>query len=329
MLKIFYNPQQPELIFSAAAITLSRDILYPISIPRTASEMHNAGPPLIVLKEYLSEQEGYSELEEVLMEMENEDEEYIIIGIHPQKEGDEEILIKFLEKYENKIKLWVDNHKWPPGLIKYFYKSSAKVLIDSNRSCLELLDIAGCTIPKFWLKSERALTNADTRNPLAARYFNAMLVNQAIGRNNAQEEYYDNKFFEATVNEIISAKESKLISDLEKAYKDMKQKTEKIKLRLTDKNLIFKSAKSIGRPIGCLLLDNIDYYLNVEAIIDYGTKKFPWLCIVGFYYQGLYHIVFNSEIMPIKELVDGYRPAKLTIPETLAILQEEVLRYKI
>lgn len=328
MLKIFYNPQQPELIFSVAAAILSTDNLYPFSIPRIASEMHNAGPPLIVLKEYFSEQDDDLDLEEDIMKLENEEEEYIIIGIYPQSKGDEEILIKFLDKYEDRIKLWVDNHRWPPGLVKYFYDSSALTLIDSNYSYLELLAQIGYLIPDFWLKSEKALVKADMRNPLAARYYPAMLVNRAIGKNNNQERDYENQFFLETVDEIISAEESKLISELTKMFKSMTEKTKLIKNRLTDKNPIFSRAKAIGRPIGCLLLDRIDYYLNVEAIIDYGKQKFPWLCVLGFYHQDRYHLIFHSQKIPIDELIKGYKPAEISIPEMLAIMQEEVLRFK-
>ncbi len=327
MLKIFYNPEQPELIFSVAAIMLSTDNLYPFSIPRTASEMHNAGPPLIVLKERLAEQEDDLEFEEELMELEDE-EEYIVVGIHPQEPGDEEILIKFLEKYENNIKLWVDNHEWSPGLAKYFTESTAPTFIDNNCSCLELLARAGYLIPEFWLKSEKALIKADMRNPLAARYFTAMLVNRTIGKNNNQERDYEAQLFLATVDEIISAEKSELISELGEVFQDMIKKTKAIKERLTDKNPIFQRAKAIGRPIGCLLLDRIDYYLNVEAIINYGAQKFPWLCVLGFYYQDRYRIVFHSEKMPISDLISGYKPAEISIPEMLAIMQEEVLRYK-
>ena len=328
MIKIFYNPQQPELMFSLAAILLSTDG-YPFSIPRSANQMHNSGPPLILLKEHFSEEDEDPEFEENLMKMQNDDEEYIVLGIHPQKKGDEEILIKFLEKYEDNITLWVDNHNWPPGLIKYFDKSPVQTLIDDKYSCLELLEAAGYMIPEFWIKSEKALLKADMRNPLAARYFTAMLVNRAIGKNNNQEEDYENRLFQETVDEITSAQESKLITQLGDIFKDMLKKTKVVKSRLTDNNPIFSRAKAVGRPIGCLLLDRIDYYLNVEAVIDYGAQKFPWLCVLGFYHQGEYRIVFDSKKMPIDTLVKQYKPAKLNIPEMLAVLQEEVLRYKI
>ncbi len=327
MLKIFYNPQQPELMFSVAAIILSTDSTYPISIPRIASEMHNAGPPLLFIKESMSEEEDDLS-DELMMELEKEEDEYIVLGIYPQEKGDEEILIKFLDKYEDKIKLWVDNHKWPPGLARYFNESSTLALIDDNCSCLELLAQVGYLIPEFWLKSEKALLNADMRNPLAARYYTALMVNRAIGKNNNREKDYENYFFQEIVNEIISADESKLVTELKEIFEDMIKKTKVIRSRLTDENPIFKRAKEIGRPIGCLLLNEIDSYLNVEAVIDYGVQKFPWLCVIGFYYQDHYRIIFHSQKIPMEQLLMGYKPAEIGISEVLVIMQEEVLRYK-
>lgn len=74
----------------------------------------------------------------------------------------------------------------------------------------------------------------------------------------------------------------------------------------SDEHPLFKRAKTKGRPVGYLFLDEIEDYIDVDSILDFGVKKFPRLSLVEFSFQGKPRLLAKSSKIPIVEIMENY-----------------------
>lgn len=337
MIKILYNPENPELIFSIAVSLMKFKEKFCFIIPQEIGFLADISPPLIKFVDtmrLLSEEEAEDEADEqeqfmLSISQENENTKFILLGLHPRQKKDSEAIAYFIDKYEDRILLWVDNHEWPHDIWHFATKNSRQIFIDPEVSCLSILNTLDFPVPEDWLRSERAMINIDLRNDLAARYIKAMLVNKSAGKNYNMEDNYSFLMFVSAINEIITAEENPAISSFEGMFIDMISKTDKIKNELTDDHPIFKKAKQVGRPVGCAILEKpIPDYVNIEAVLDYGIQVFPWLCVIGFTFGDKYRLVFKSKKLPIYQIIESYGPIDLNFAGLLKLINNEIFRYQ-
>jgi hypothetical protein len=307
---ILYNPSNFELIFSVASILSEYPNEQCLVIP-------------IKIKELLKENSDVPSFNEILVDQ----EKILLLGLHPNNKEENLIVIDFFDHYRNSIYLWIDNHTWPPGILTYLEGENKKIFVSPDFSCLQILDILNYPVLKTWEKGERAMMNIDLRDKLAFRYIQAMLVNKSIGKNYNQQEYYEFSLFMSIIDEILSGKENSVISELQDSFLDMIAKTNQAKKKLSDNHPIFQQAKKRGRPVGCLMLKEIDNYLNISHLLNYGTKKFPWLCVLGFTLEGNRHIYAKSKKVLIKEILSSYENIKLDDNTILQIMNAEIVNF--
>lgn len=328
MLKVIYLPEHQELIYAVSIALLNTEDKYLDDsyslIPKRAKDLNKEDEKLtnmivnditdIVGEDYSglfhSEQKDY----------------YILVGIHPETEKDYSKIYNFFEKNENEIILWIDWHEWPENLANFLKSQSDKIHIDKTKTPLQILEAIGYDVIADDLISEEAMIRTDMTNDNANRYWKIYLSARALGLNNNKLESLAYFSFLASVAEIIANEENKSLSEMVKAFNEMTEEAIRLENEFSDELPVFQKAKEMGRPVGCLILDDVSDYFFLEEIIGHGVKKYPWLCIVIFNYNGIRMYNCASEKIAISEIIKNYCPDISRQEEFFKILNEEVIR---
>lgn len=328
MIKILYNPDHPELIFSAAVVYLNLKEQYPnegyLLLPMRASDLNK--PESEITNQLARDMEvimgdDYS----YYFELDSE-EKLVLLGIFPENKEGEKKILDFFAKNESKIILWVDWHDWGNNLPMYLKSVSNNIYIEPAEICLEILEKYSFEIFPGALEAEKAMVDFDTQNPLASRYLKAGVSSRSLGINMNMFEGCAYFYFMASVDELVVGKENKGISLMADKAIEMLMEAKEIKENFIDTFPEFEPAKAIGRPVGCLLLGEVKEYFCVEEVMEYGLRKYPWLCVVGFYLEGIYLFHFASEKIPISEIIKSYSPDIKSREEFFKILNGEIVR---
>ncbi len=357
--KILFDLRYPEIIFSQAALRLNLEpnewvVFIPTEISQLALE--NSDELAILDPDYhhpLYDQEGDEEEDNFYLTPLSSDfknwednlnddylsdnqnskegrEDIILLNIHPCSPKEKKMVLDFFEHYETRIKYWIDVHDWDKGLVHYLNRKGAKLFAGSQLSCLQVLNALNYVFPYEWLSAEYALSRIDLRNPLAARYFKALLVTQSAGWNRRQEESYRLRFFQSALVELATGEEDFRITTMEAMFFDMASQMQWAKNNTLDNHPLFLKAKEMKRSVGYLNLDEIDDYTNIKDILHYGSKKFPWLFLLEYTLENRSYLRARSRRLPVKEIMSSYRHMNLNQDDKLRILSGEITscRYK-
>lgn len=330
MINILFNSNHPELVFAIAAFMANLDKEHSEEvcdfIPIKTSDLSKS---MSEIKAKLDKEIEIVWGESYFDESENNNEaiKYVLFGIFPANESEDGIIASFFYDNKEQIMLWVDWHLWPKGLLSFIHTSD-RVLINKIKTCLELMMENGYEFPEIWLQAERAMITHDMTNDWAARYLRAFLVARAAGQNYFTENGSDFVIFFTFVSEILDDRENEELSKVEDEFMDMVQETDIMAESFTDDHPIFLEAKKIGRPVGCLLLDEVADYFNTDEILLEGLKKYPWLCVLRYKINDTIYLFFDSEKLNLKDLIETYQKYTKQEEEFFKILSAEVLRYK-
>lgn len=326
MIRIFYNPNELELIFSVASLLLAKSHEEGIFfMPVATDKLIKSGPDQMNLFDLDFEDEEDEEDEEFLTEASTgQEDKIILLNIYPNNKQEKIDIINFYDRYEKQIMLWLSNRPWDEEILNYFGKNNSKIVVNPEKNCGQILKQLGYPVPDFWLKAENAIINIDMRNHLASRYIRAMLVNKTIGVNSARQSDLELSLFVAAVNELITAQENEAITQLSELFLDMIKEANWAKKHFSVENPIFRQAKKMGRPVGYLALDEIDDYFNIEDVLNYGTKKFPWLCVIEFSLNGRSRLALGSQKLPIKQIMEDYSNLNLSTYEVMKLINAEL-----
>lgn len=330
MKKIMYNPSSPELIFSVASL-----------LSKLKKEFPDDPCYIIPMDPMSLNEDAAAFMEEVSHELENMNDqvffdyeklvgkgELYLIGLHPEDAEEEKEIAFFFNNNQEQITLWVDNHHWPDNLLSFLNGRPEKVSIDESSTCLKILSKLGYPNCPEWEETEDAINRFDRRNPLARRYIKAMLVSQSTNRNYYSVGAYSFLTFASIVEEIIAKQENDGITTMQEIFTRMIKETNEIKHLFQSGYPLFKEADEMGRPIGVLLLDEENDYIDVKKILDYGLQKFPWLCIFRVAFAGQYNTYFASEIIPVDKILEDYGKFVDDGEGMFKIMHEEVKRFK-
>ena len=328
MIKILYDPGHPELIFAASVVLLNIGETYPDEayclIPIKAQDLNKeeslitdqlAKDMAVVMKEdcsFMFTAEGV--------------DHYVLLGIHPESQEDERKIYDFFEKKEKNLYLWVDGHVWPKNLSDVLQSQSEVIHLIPNVTCLEILEKNSYVVFPGAIAAEKATTKLDMRNPLACRYLKVFISGRSLGVNMNIPESCAYFAFISSVDEIVENKENTGLSMMVEAAYTMIEEADAVRENFVDDFPEFQKAKEMGRPVGCLLLGKVGEYFCVEEVLEYGIKKYPWLCVVGFFVDEIYLFHFASEKIPITEIVEAYSPDIQSREEFFRILNSEIVR---
>ena len=333
-----YNPTDFALVFSIASILLKYERFERcIVIPCKTEELLLKSPGSLPLHEIYNkfdysddDSEDYNdyflETGQYLNQSEN-GEKIILVGIHPANKQEELIIKEFVYFNNEKIKFWFDDAKWPKKILKFIRSENNNIFINSELTTFGILMSLEMTNNKNWLQAEKAIRRLDLKNETAKRYVQAMLVNRTTGKNYQLQDDFDFYLFMSIVNEIISKAKNPMITELEESFVLMEKKTMRSKQKLTDQNPIFRKAKRLGRPVGSIMLGKVQSYLDIQQLLEYGLKKYPWLCIVSATITNRKYLFMESKIIPIADIMALYGDSNLDKIETLKLANVELLKY--
>ncbi len=331
---MLFNYDHPELAFSMATFMLNLE-------KENQNEIFDCIP---IRARNLSEDfsEITKRLDDDLVKLSGEkyfaDDEFIdfktvkfaLFGIYPKTDSDQAAIASFFDKNKEKIMLWLDWHPWPARLTS-FVSIPGKTYFNELKTCLEVLSDEGYLISTPWHKAEKAMIWHDFTNPVSARYLQAFLVSKSTGFNYMAKRGSDFLLFNDMVDELIDDKENSIVSNLEKDFEAMETEVKEMVNKISDDHPMFSVTKEIGRPVGCLLLDEVSDYFNARDILNLGVEKFPWLCFVSFIFEGQRYAYFESKKFSFKGFT---RDTTLTLDdfsnedELLVTIKEEVLKFK-
>jgi hypothetical protein len=331
MKRIFYDPDRLDLVFSTASALLYLSQKFPDEqrylVPiKTAMLNVNLSPIMEAISEELKEisEDTYFDPNGLT----NQNVKYVVLGFYPTNQSEEKEIVKFFDKNVDKICLWVDGgHHWPDNLRSFFKSTSDNIIIDQNKTNLELLSEFGYPVFDEWLAAEKAIIASDMTNHLAARYYQALRVSKS-GKVYDLESSYDVLTIASIIEEIIANTENSSLTEMVNIFPAMVEESDRLKELFKDDNPIFTEAKKIGRPVGVLSLDQQSDFIDFKAILDYGKEKFPWLCILEVSFEGESKMYFASKKIPIVEILDSFAKYLKTGEELLRIINSELLNFK-
>jgi hypothetical protein len=341
MIKIYFNPSNPELIFSVAAIMHSYPEPHLVAIIGAYPSQIDCDK-IILKKEILTRAEDLAEevslmpeteepisVEQIYDEVSSEDQ-IILLNIHPLNAEELAHLMNFFEQYQGKIKLWVDSSDyWKKSVIDYLQTyGNTKIIINKDLSCLQLLETVGIEIPPEWHAAAEALARGDAENEWAARYI-AALSSACIADNNCISDiqtYFG--AFTTAVNELWLGKRDKYLDELVLDFIDSSKKIQEIKETFAVDISLFPTANAAGRPIGYLDLNDISQGLDLLSLLEYGVEKFPWLFLIHYNIGENYGILANSQELPIEEIMEKLQMFEDRLDLLLPLLEKEVINFK-
>lgn len=332
MIKILYNPSCPELIFAAALITLDLQKKYfgelCCVLPMATEDLNK--DEKIISKKITSDlslimKESYEDF----LESEDGNEEndkYILLGIFPNTKEKEKNVVKFFEKNEKKIELWIDWHDWSENLAEFLQGQSNKIHLEKNLLAVEILQKNSYQITPGFIEAEKAIIGLDMRNNLANRYLKILYLSRSLGVNNNMISTCDYFAFISSIDELVTNKSNEGLNKMTTLFSQMLEEVDKIKYQFRDDIPEFQSAKEMGRSAGVIFLNEVSDFFFVEEILRLGLEKYPWLCVVGYMYGGAYKINFASAKIPISVIVEFYCLIVKSKEELFKIINEEIIR---
>lgn len=332
MINILFNSDYPELAFSISTFVANLnkedypDELCCIIPTKTI----NLNKDLSKIKESLDDQIEIitgGRYFENLNEEKGKVVKYALFGIYPANEEEEKKIAKFFDRHSENILLWLDWHQWPENLLSFLNRSE-NFLHNEIMTCLELLGNNNYQVPSEWLKTEMAMIVNDLDNNWAARYWKTFLLSKSAGYNTFSEEGSDFIIFSNFISEILNDEINEGLNQIEEMFVLMEDEADDLKNKWVDDHPIFIKAKQIGRPVGCLFLDNVEDYFNAQEIIEDGSKQFPWLCILRYYIDGLAYISICSDKIDAQEIINNYEFCVDEEESLYKILNEEILRFQ-
>lgn len=335
MISILVNPDCPELIFSTAALWVQFEEEYPEEIidiiPICPTDFKKTMPEIYdeltaeiekYEKEFLSESMRYG-----LSDMQTDiyPDKIALLGIYPSNKEEADDLIQFLERESDNILLWLDNHKWPAGLVSFFQSQNSNIFVEENEYLLKLTDVY---FPPDLVAAEQALTNRRRANSTARRYWRA--YQQVKLSYDSFEKIGLFSFFHMAVDEIIFFEENTLLTLLAKEHSETIARTMEALKRFSMYHPAFSDAKECRRPVGFISVRNLGL-IDMEKIIQEGLKRFPWLIVIETGTDEEPFLRLESLKMPIEDILVNYTDVlqgRINPDKVLAAANKIVVGYK-
>lgn len=270
---------------------------------------------------------------QMLQTIVGDSEEIYLLNIGPRRVADQLLVLAFLEEYDRKIILNIDNfpgHIWHQAVSSYGKSAGINITL-KGPSSLEVLSQLGYQSPAAWKSSEAAFnSNAQAlrRNASALRFGSAYFVSNITGRKPGLDPNYIKHFFRSAVDELLIGRKNNLIEYFSEAWPKVVSYSRAAKKSFSGDHPLFGRAKKAGRPIGYLGLGEIPEYADLEDIMEYGEKKFPWLSILNYSFQGKERILMSSDFFSTVRIFSNL-PANPEIRAVLEAAQENLLSRKL
>ncbi|MFA5155415.1 MAG: hypothetical protein WC453_03185 [Patescibacteria group bacterium] len=333
MVKIFFDARRPELVFALAAILKKIgneiNVIIPAT-PRTLLEEEKINKIASTLPVSVWDTDNNISVAD------GEPEYFYLLGLGPDNDTEAGYIHSFLELHGPETEMWVDDHhNWPPELLLCAGANSVAVKIHPV-SCLDQLKKMGYEIPLGWQTAtwdfRLASRNQQAEFSFGRRYYLALVAGTIISSNIDYEQYYYGGDYLGVFWAILKELQTGTADPQLDAWRDlavlMAEETEKAKQLVSPDLEFFQEAKAAGRPIGFLKIPD-STVVDVQAILDYGVKKYPWLCVIIHTMGGHDYLEIASSYLDIRQFLEYYDHTDITQEDLFRLMNAEVLRKKV
>jgi hypothetical protein len=338
---IFFNPNRIDTVFLAAMAFRKKGSGTDI-IPVTPSMMRNwtekingqvaamkeeeeREENLEGLEEELIKRERMVELDKISLEINSQKNEFFLLGLGPDNPEEADDLLSFFAEHKDEIVFWVDDHKWPEATVKYINEERKILFTEENPTLSEKY-----IMPAGWQEARRAILNHDLTNRLARRCLTALGTTITVQKKLADEDDMLITFvFVSIMEELLQNEDNPDVTHWEELFYDLALVTEEAEKNISGDSQYFQRAKEMGRPIGYLKLNRVSELLDLEEIVKYGLRKFPWLFVIEYSHrsQEATHLIGASRRINVQRLLQKYSE-EVTPEEIINFykdLEEEVI----
>ena len=256
---------------------------------------------------------------------------FYLIDIGPGNDDEMALLASFSDKHDEEIVLWVDTrHDWLKGEIHYINYQREVLRWDRASTTLKLLGHFGYKSSAYWQEAEAALIAGEEKmvmaHPLAERYFKAYRVAKVMDIN----LWEDNTLycFLAAVRELGERKTGYDINSLNRRFSIMIDNTAKLKNRMRNCPRLFPLSQKINRPVGYINIGRLSNLIDIDEILAYGQKKFPWLAVVEYSGEGGRFVEAVSARVDLGAVNWPVRGKKDELTQLLKALDSKLADYK-
>jgi len=325
MIKIFFDQSRPDLIFSLAAISEHRQqisMLIPMDLKKdTGDTMESV---LVEGRQWQTENDDI----EYVPPLTSEPDELYLLNIGTNKLAKDAGFKRFLLRHEDEIVLWIDSHdSWREEEIKISNRHR-KLIQVTDVSPLQVLAELSYDVPDWWRETEESMISeaiGASKTPSAARYCGAFLISKVISENMDFPCLLD--YFQESLQELMQDKESEELSARYALLPKMIRKTRRAKQRMSADAVWFREAQLNNRPVGYLRVEHADEYLDIPGIVETGRRRFPWLFVLDYNFQGEELIHAASEIVDVAHMLRYYSELVTDKETLLRCLGTEVVTF--
>jgi hypothetical protein len=210
---------------------------------------------------------------------------FYLLDVGPSHDRDLPELMSFWDKHESEIVLWVDTrHDWLPNELRYFNYRREVIKWNRTKTPLQLLMHSGYSSSAYWQEAEMALISGNLSkilaNPLAKRFSQASLAVRVIDDTSGEDRRISCLL--TATDELVYQSNSSEIDDLNRHFVKIKQATMLAKRHFAAATKLFPQSFQNQRPVGHINLETLSDVIDVDDILSYGKKAFPWLCAVEY-----------------------------------------------
>lgn len=299
--KIYYCPDDGDLIFAIAV--LLRSLSGAVTIVPADFNYLIKNPP--------------------------EDDEFAyIFNIRPTSITDIKITLEFVSRHEDNLEFWFDKQPWNSGLVKMINKKREIILLREKSSPLKCLELIGFPIPENWIRLADLMSHPVDweKEHLTNYYWRAHKVSTLYNREEVEPQEKDSEiFFYEAAGELalnIPAPRVKKYADL---YDLVVKNTKRAKARISSGPNFNGLTRTPDKQVGYGDLGEIDLNIDLDEVVEEGKRRFPWLCVLQYSYDGRQYTSVFSDKMKVKKLLEiKHNTFEMEKENALRMLQAEI-----
>lgn len=299
--RIYYCPDDPDLIFALAILLRSLNGVVTI-VPSDFKHLLDSPP--------------------------ENDEDVYIFNIRPSTIPEIKSAIEFINQHENQIEAWFDKKNWNSGLVEMINKKREIVLLYEEPSPLNCLELIGYSIPKNWLHYANLMAHPTDwrKESLTNYYWRAFKVSTLYNREEADPKAEDlGIFFHEAAAELALNIPAPRVKKYAALYNLVVKNTKRAKARISASPTFHGLTRTPDKQVGYGDLGEIDLNIDLDEVVEEGKRRFPWLCVLQYAYDGHQYTSVFSAKMKIKKLLEiKHNTFEMPKENALRMLQAEI-----
>lgn len=299
--KIYYCPSDPDLIFAIAV--LLRQLNGVVTLTSSNFDYLINHPP-------------------------EADENVYVFNIRPSTISEIKNLIEFMNQYEDQINAWFDKKPWNPGLVRTINQNREIVLLYEEPSPLNCLELIGYLIPKNWIYFANLMAHPTDweKEYLTNYYWRAFKVSTLYTKEEDESKIEDVEiFFQEAAGELALTIPAPRVKKYADQYDLVVKNTKQAKAKISSSPNFNGLTQTPDKQVGYGDLGEIDLNIDLDEVVENAKRRFPWLCVIQYSYEGHQYTSVFSAKMKIRKLLEiKHNTFEMPKEKALRMLQAEI-----